>query len=327
QVDALAQTGPRLAEVHAKQELVYRKLVADSEVERERARERAQVQQRHMEVAAAKKELGVRRKELFSCATRRQELMRKLVSLRDARFELRKKVAERLTQALDPEIRVAVRQAGNQDAYRKLLTEAFKQSGIRYPGFLESVVDGASPYDLAPLIQKGDAGHLAEHADIDRDRARRLVESLKGTEMLYKIEVADLDDLPRIELLEDGVYRDSGELSAGGRCTAILPIVLLESGGPLLVDQPEDNLDNKYMVDTIVKIVREAKLQRQLIFATHNPNIPVVGDAERVFILSSHRQRGRVEAVGTVEELKERIGNLLEGGKKAFLIRKERYGY
>ena len=95
----------------------------------------------------------------------------------------------------------------------------------------------------------------------------------------------------------------------------------------MLIDQPEDNLDNAFVYNTIVKSLREAKGARQLIFVTHNPNIPVLGEAERVFVFTSDGRRGTVSHVGTVEDVKEQIEHLLEGGKEAFALRMQKYGY
>ena len=71
------------------------------------------------------------------------------------------------------------------------------------------------------------------------------------------------------------------------RLSKILPILLLDSDRPLLIDQPEDNLDNGFVYETLLPIIRTVKTRRQLIFVTHNPNIPVLGDAERVFVFGS----------------------------------------
>jgi hypothetical protein len=77
----------------------------------------------------------------------------------------------------------------------------------------------------------------------------------------------------------------------------------------------------------VVKNLKNAKGRRQLIFVTHNPNIPVLGDAERVFLLRSDGKQGKLENVGSVDELKKDIEILLEGGREAFLLRKEAYGH
>ncbi len=64
-----------------------------------------------------------------------------------------------------------------------------------------------------------------------------------------------------------------------------------------------------------------------MIFVTHNPNIPVLGEAERVFVFASDGQHAAVRQVGTVDECKEEIERILEGGREAFLQRKARYGH
>ena len=93
---------------------------------------------------------------------------------------------------------------------------------------------------------------------------------------------------------------------------------------PLLIDQPEDNLDNCYVYETIVNSVNDVKRMRQLIFVTHNPNIPVLGDASRVFVMQSDGRTGSVKVEGDVDRCRDDIINLLEGGEKAFDLRTER---
>jgi ABC-type lipoprotein export system ATPase subunit len=102
---------------------------------------------------------------------------------------------------------------------------------------------------------------------------------------------------------------------------------LLESDNPLLVDQPEDNLDNRFIYETIVSSIRSIKQRRQLVFVTHNPNIPVLGDAERVFVLRSDGETAKVVKQGSVDECKDEIVTLLEGGAEAFQARQQRYDY
>jgi ABC-type protease/lipase transport system fused ATPase/permease subunit len=95
----------------------------------------------------------------------------------------------------------------------------------------------------------------------------------------------------------------------------------------LLVDQPEDNLDNRFISEAVVEAILKMKSRRQMIFVTHNPNIPVLGDAERVFVLDSDGAMARKANEGTVDECKREIVNLLEGGENAFKVRKCRYAY
>jgi ABC-type lipoprotein export system ATPase subunit len=311
---------------HAKQEKAYRDLIARTDVAKERAAERTQVERRYVEVSAAKKELEAQHKERRAAETQRRKLIAQLSDLRDRRFELRKGVAERLTEALGPTVQVSITQAGERIRYREYLTDALRGSGMKYGVVVDRIVRSMPPGDLVAAVQRSATRRLADRVGIDEDRAARVVHALRDTEHLYRLETVELEDLPRIALRDGRDYKESAQLSTGQRCTTILPILLLESERPLLIDQPEDNLDNEFVYETVVRSVREAKPGRQLIFVTHNPNIPVLGDAERVFVMCSDGDRGSVSQAGTVDEVKERIETLLEGGREAFRLRAERYG-
>jgi energy-coupling factor transporter ATP-binding protein EcfA2 len=323
----LEQQQRALADRHAKQDGEYRALVAKSQEESGRATERSQLQERYSDVTTAGKELELRKKERRAREEQRQDLTARLSSLRNERFHLRKKVADRLSKALHPAIRVSVSQAGNRDGYRALLSEALKGQSMKQTAVAEGIVQGASPEELSILVQRNDATRLAERTGLAPERCKKVVDALRDTDFLYRLETVEVGDLPRIELLDGRDYKESADLSTGQRCTTILPVLLLESERPLLVDQPEDNLDNAFIYETVVKSLKGAKGRRQLIFVTHNPNIPVLGDAERVFVLTSDGKQGKLSHAGSVDELKGEIELLLEGGPEAFLLRKERYGH
>jgi ABC-type cobalamin/Fe3+-siderophores transport system ATPase subunit len=152
--------------------------------------------------------------------------------------------------------------------------------------------------------------------------------------------VSHLADHPELYVLEsmlpgatlDITMYDRGEpkpvesLSAGQRATALLPIILRDLPWPLLFDQPEDDLDNQFIFDSLIKIVRTLKVQRQIIFVTHNANIPVLGEADRVIVMEMKTPTlAAPPRFGTVDERKQDILNLLEGGAAAFAAREERY--
>jgi ABC-type dipeptide/oligopeptide/nickel transport system ATPase component len=298
-----------------------------SHEENGRSTERTRLQKRNLEVGEAKRNLGELKKQHKESATQHRKMTSQLSNLRDERFRLRKKVADHLTSSLTPTIRVTVTQSGNLTAFTALLTVGLKGSGLRYASIVEKIVQNLSPDDLATIIQLRDSDRLVELAGFDSERAVRTINLLEKDGFIGKLETVDLEDLPKIELLDGQDYKDANSLSTGQRCTTILPILLLESDRPLLIDQPEDNLDNAFIFETIVKSVKEAKAKRQLIFVTHNPNIPVLGEAERVFVFSSDGRLGTITHSGTVDEVKGQIETLLEGGREAFLQRKERYGH
>ena len=129
----------------------------------------------------------------------------------------------------------------------------------------------------------------------------------------------------------DPVFRPLNKLSTGQQCTAILHMLLLENVDPLLMDQPEDNLDNAFIADRIVAELREAKTSRQFLFATHNANIPVFGDAEWIGVFTAAENQGclGLEAQGSIDVpvIRDQVASILEGGRDAFIQRKEKYEF
>ena len=232
----------------------------------------------------------------------------------------------RLNERLLPEIRVSLSETGDLSKYRAMLTDALRGSGIRYSKLVNSIVETFHPADLVRAIDRGDAQALADQLDVDAERASKVIEELRGTEAALAIEAVELDDVPRIELRDGPDYKDSTTLSTGQKCTTILPILLLESDRPLLIDQPEDNLDNAFIYETVVRRLREVKTRRQIIFVTHNPNIPVLSDAERVIVMTSTGRNASVLAAGKVDEVRTHVETILEGGEAAFEERRKRYG-
>ena len=326
-VSHLDDMARRLAADHARQEQQYREIIARSAQEKQRAAERTKLQKRHLALTKARHELDGLLQKRKTLEGGHRQMNAKLSELRDQRFRLRKEVAERLSAALEPTIRVSITQAGDRSGYEALLKDLLKGCGLQYNRIVLRIVESLSPEELSRMVRKGDAARLSEDGGIAEDQAVRIVSYLQDSDQIGKLETVDLEDEPLIALKDGADFKSSADLSTGQRCTVILPILLLESERPLLIDQPEDNLDNAFVYDTIVKSLREAKGGRQLIFVTHNPNIPVLGEAERVFVFSSDGRHGAVSHVGTVEDVKGQIEHLLEGGKEAFVLRMHKYGH
>ncbi len=315
-----------IAERHAVQEADYRKLVSEFEQEGGRAAERAALQSSHAGAIAAAKQRDAKELQRKGVTAKRSELLGRISELRDRRFLARKQVADRLTQQFTT-IRVTVTQAADSKAYREVIAKALKGLPFKQNIVAERLTEAFLPAELARAVMTSDARLVAERTSFDEDRARRVLEALRADGVPYDLEAVDLEDVPCIELLDGDKYKESPNLSTGQRCTTILPILLVQSERPLLVDQPEDNLDNAFIYETIVKALRAVRGARQVVFVTHNPNIPVLGDAERVFVLESDGHQARVRRVGTVDECKDDIETILEGGREAFLQRKRRYGH
>jgi ABC-type lipoprotein export system ATPase subunit len=122
-------------------------------------------------------------------------------------------------------------------------------------------------------------------------------------------------------------FKPLSTASAGQKTAAILTFLLSFGNTPLLLDQPEDDLDNRLVYDLVVKGLKKAKEKRQIIVVTHNANIPVNGDAEYIISMDSTTTDIKVLYSGTVEnsEIKKEICDVMEGSEKAFQLRTERY--
>lgn len=122
------------------------------------------------------------------------------------------------------------------------------------------------------------------------------------------------------------------EASAGQQATALLTVLLNQPGIPLIIDQPEDDIDNR-AIETIVNNIWEAKKKRQLIFTSHNANLVVNGDAELVICCdykeASSQTRGIIKCEGAIDTkaVREEITSVMEGGERAFKLRKDKYGF
>jgi DNA repair ATPase RecN len=159
-----------------------------------------------------------------------------------------------------------------------------------------------------------------EHADVPvlADNGERL-------ERLLELQETPWDDYETI-LLDGGPVN---EKSPGQRSSAMLPLIALAEDTPLVIDQPEDNLDKRLIGTVLMKVLAELKEKRQITVCTHDPNILVGGDAEQVIVLEAESNRkGKVGDHGSIDN--DRIVNtvidLLEGGAEAFETRQRRYG-
>ena len=130
----------------------------------------------------------------------------------------------------------------------------------------------------------------------------------------------------KIDISLDAISLES--LSMGQRAIVLLKIILAYDDKPLIIDQPEEDLDNRYIYEQLVPAFREAKKKRQIIIATHNANLTVNTDAEQVIIAKYDKgniyyEPGSLETPSTKHDIKQ----ILEGGDDAFEKREEKYGY
>jgi putative AbiEii toxin of type IV toxin-antitoxin system len=198
--------------------------------------------------------------------------------------------------------------------------------------FVTSVLNGkedafvASHPDGKDSISLEDAKRILAHLNPRNDEFGEKYFNADKLQTLLELQEIEVDDHPEITL--DGQPITS--LSPGQRCSALVPIILLQGNHPLIIDQPEDNLDNRLVFDLVVEILRNLKESRQIIVATHNPNIPVSGDAEQIVVFESiDRKTGRIAVQGSIDdpEVIEAVKDIMEGGEEAFLTRARKYRY
>lgn len=130
----------------------------------------------------------------------------------------------------------------------------------------------------------------------------------------------------------DDNYKDNTQISMGQNAVALLLLILnaaysMDDTRPLLMDQPEDDLDNSYIFSTLVKEFRESKQKRQIIISTHNPNIPVAADAENIMVLRYNGYHGYLSDNGAIdsEKIASAVLEIMEGGREAIKRRIGKY--
>lgn len=255
--------------------------------------------------------------------------------LKRSRLEGLQRVARNLVRKLDGRLRIRVIPAGDRTG----LEEAIRAVGGRFTESIALLSEAAdlSVASVAAAVREG-ADALVDRFGLPSAQAQRLAKA--GPELAMRVEELDLQPGTEVELnvAREGAppeWRSLADLSVGQKATAMLYLLLIESDAPLVVDQPEDNLDNRFISEGIVPRIKAEKLRRQFVFASHNANIPVLGDAEMIVGLSAEGSGGdlRVAAdpahMGGIDTpaVREMVEELLEGGKDAFTMRRRKYGF
>jgi len=175
-----------------------------------------------------------------------------------------------------------------------------------------------------------DADTYAEQLGLSPTLAKTFVELLIPLERRMALWSIRCPDLYRLQWKEGEDTKDLNQLS-GGRKVAVLLSLLLESDDttPLVIDQPEDELDNRFLNETIIPALHRLKGRRQVIFATHDANLVVNADADLVIALEATATQGCIDQAGAIEEplVRDAIVKTLDGGATAFGLRRNKYGF
>lgn len=267
---------------------------------------------------------------------RRRSLLAEWEDTKAEEFRALERAGRSVTKKLVGYVRVQVEFGGNRESLVQLLRD---QVGGRLSEAISTLrrADRLSLSAFAQACRQGEEA-LAKEFDIFGGQASRLAQASDAT--LMQIEELDLQSTTRIELNvaapgETENWQALDRLSTGQKATAVLLLLLLDSDAPLVVDQPEDDLDNRFITDGIVPRMREGKRRRQFVFATHNANIPVLGDAELIVGLSAAGEAGHGSATMAPEQMgsidagpvRKLVEELLEGGEEAFERRRRKYGF
>lgn len=172
------------------------------------------------------------------------------------------------------------------------------------------------------------------NADFSVANKRKICESLSGDGYL-RLATLILDFLPRFYYRSNNQMGDEipfEDASAGQQATALLNVLLNQDGFPLIIDQPEDDIDNR-AIEKIIKNLWNSKKKRQIIISSHNANLVVNGDSELVVCCdyneTSDQTKGYIKYEGSIDskDIRDEIVSVMEGGERAFKLRKEKFGF
>lgn len=173
---------------------------------------------------------------------------------------------------------------------------------------------------------------VANGALFNNQDAKELVTRLSRRAVMRKLATCRVDCLPVLKVgrMSSQKSREYSRLSIGQQQSVLLTLLLADdhANNPLLLDQPEDNLDSEFIFKAIVPALRRAKERRQVVIVTHNANVCVLGDAEQIVVLKSAQDKGKIVGTGAIdrESLKRKVCEVLEGTEEAFRLRGQMYG-
>ncbi len=268
---------------------------------------------------------------------RRRSLLAEWEDVKAEEFRQLERAAKKVSKQLAERVRVQVMFAGNREPLFRLLKD-------RVGGRLSETLDALREAESLSLTELSDAWRAGKEAlsrkyNLPLAQADRLAQA--APEVVMELEELDLPPTTQVELNvaaegQPAQWQKLEDLSTGQKATAVLLLLLLESDAPLVVDQPEDDLDNRFITEGVVPKMREEKRRRQFVFATHNANIPVLGDAELIVGLTASGEAGQEgrarmpkEHMGSIDapSVRELVEEVLEGGREAFEMRRLKYGF
>lgn len=301
-----------------------------------------------IDLTARVKKLEASQKELLGLETERKALVAERKSIKSkiyyTRFGFSETVNQNLKNTLDGLfIDVKYDEGKYSDSFEKSLKALMDWRTSQVPK-ANLISKQITPLDLVDACRKNNQIKLKNLVD---ENGAQLLSSIEISTLIQRInkdhsfedfESLEYDDRPSIKITK--IYKDESgatlrntksisQLSLGQQQSVLLGILMLsKSKKPLIIDQPEDNLDSEFIFKTIVMNLRKIKESRQVIIVTHNPNIAVLGDAELIIPLKSTSVKSHILSAGSIDRkaTREICCEILEGGQSAFKQRQIIYG-
>jgi hypothetical protein len=257
----------------------------------------------------------------------REILRAHMAELDNQIYSLRIKEVDAINKEHGEKVCLTLLLDSSSTGYAALISSMLSGSRIRsQEEVAAAIAETFTPAALIDIVESGNGQRFAEVLNRDLGQMNRVVSHLVDHPDLYKLEIDSPAVRLDITMFDDGHPKPVETLSKGQKATALLPLILRPLPYPLLFDQPEDDLDNSLICNSLVKVIQDLKLRRQLIFVTHNANIPVLGEADKVVVMSMKSPISANHPIsGSIDERKQEILDLLEGGAQAFRERESRY--
>jgi DNA repair ATPase RecN len=209
-------------------------------------------------------------------------------------------------------------------ARRDQFRNSYGQDGAAFTSFIDGY-EGAHSYQKLKRL-------FASFIDLNTEEETWSVKDLLlDAKFVEFLRVIDDDDVEIALVVGKAGPIPIQSLSAGQRCTAVFPLLLRNNRKPLVIDQPEDNLDNRYIADAIAPELLSKKRQQQFILTSHNANLVVLTDAELICQFDSDGKTGTISERGFLacgkSRVKSAVVDVLDGGETALEARRRKYGH
>lgn len=306
----------------------YRALRRDQESIAASLEQEDQIRAQLRRLEQLRDKISARQATLQKNLEQRQVLRLQVDAALDERYRLRLSEIEKINADLT-NIAVSLVQGAQSTAFVDQLSELLQKTRLRNQREIaKRIADFLSPAELIQIIEQEDSDRLAKVGELDPSQANRIITHFHDNiTKVLQLETIEFDDHLDIRMSIRGESKPIEQLSRGQMATALLPLILRDAAYPLIFDQPEDDLDNSFIFQELVAKIRKLKKTRQIIFVTHNANIPVLGEADQVIAMQmASAQQAAPPRSGTVDEMREPILEILEGGAEAFRKRGEKYG-